>query len=1750
MPRRSPLLYPSCGKRPRARDEQRRPRATCGRAVCSKIARSKFIGRVNSQRRAQQRRLATLKRPAAARRSTAAAGGAARACAAVLGPSRAAGRATFPARERVPLALFRRCLPRPAYLRRLFGREGSARFHVRVSFREPTEQEWQRVAFADEALTLTHRGIRGASASAALKGDATLSVRTGGRYGSGCYFAADPLLPLAYARETRDQARHVVDGAPRVVLICACALGETRLVGAERPGPMSAGQTSVASSPSGCVPGFELCVGNPSHRCLIIGIATVELLSGSFHHVAAQSKCTAGEPDPAGPHVIATRRRRRRRDNSRSSDRDRRDKGTIARRAPGVSVAYEPSEPGLRPGADEGSQSSTGALYYHNRVTGQTRWDHPSPPEVEPPAAQRVVPGGVPPQDSEGWAAWWFNPVTGAACNEKPSEISAWTAEVTSLSDALERAAPTAEQAAQAKAEVMALRRFQHRSELNAAAGAWHNRARELVGDSTDGRVSTAAVFSAKCHSQADLYKLVQAMGVEVTVAPEKGKPALAPAPLAIPRGCTNQPGVEITWKVSPTTKITVQIESKRLGKIVAKGRRGAFETRLEELLLFLGDPIDVESVLRWASQTKRRTEAAAALRDAIALADMAPTLSPGIRQHLGAVADPSWALCTAVSTLVRREAVPALTTKAAKSTAVTSPFVGGIFQSGEPGRCAVPPLLNDSARSHLTLAVLNPGRSGFLHLSSDLILEWRLEAVAHALDDRGVDLCILPGSRFPAGALLPKGSPFLWLGPESAAWGTVGIFVRPELERATRPIHDFSSSREQWYELWSDGQVDAPTCIICAMYPVHGGDLDTWVSIVAHAGVLRAKFPRARLLVGGDGNLHLDYVVSHGAGCRRLRCHQRSKDKLIQEWLDSAGSRAFNPPSPTHVSGTCIDLFLGSRHDPLPAHVVDEFVGLSDHRLVLIDVPCRATAQNSAGFGRVAWTSGEEWETGLREVASTLQALATAIETVGTSQWLRPPWYGGGATRLQRRAVLNVAAWARDTIYAMVGHASSATRTTGVASRSRDTSRRPPLDPSPYPSHEAFREAASAAAWQERRKAVHRYLDIRETNAGAAERFLSGFFRSTAKFDIQLVDSITGHALSTSGMIDAIRDDVYSRAHNDFPQCPEARDSLAQAVTAIRRSGAEAGPLYPERPCADHEVEAALSLLKPGKRTVHLCNAALRVQVEEGFRLTRALLNLGRALCVTARPWSLRHFAPIRKSGPATVRKIKSLRPISLTTDMASVQDAAWIARNGPLIEAYCGPSQQGGVGDTVSLVIALTMNAQLRAAQDLPTWWAVADNKWAFDVASVNGMLCGVFEAGVRGSDWLLLDDVLAQDHQAVGLHNLLSPVFAVGRGAAQGRRFSVHIFNAQLKALPVEIAAAVPGGCATVAPRLARQAMAAAGEANPPATEAAMPDRAFPAAAMLHEVPRVAATESPPWPRAEAALAARLSAVPALADRAAVVELAGELHMPPAQFVDDITVACPSIGAVRAVLSPEDESACSRYARTFKSFFSREKSKTCVLPVLGAPPPSLAGCPEVDRKVLLGILADSDLTFYPLLRGIVAVGHSCFSKLLYAAESGGFSIPVAAAQVPARVESVVLYAAPLLAAVPGAESTMNKLQVTWGRRLLGCHKGPPIRHAVVVAQCGWPMRLGTRFLEKALMARARLMVLPGDHPGALMLRAARSLATPTWESAAVALAQRLAPPPQDLEGHPLFPAALLDEARVSSAARKAILKSCRLE
>ena len=120
-----------------------------------------------------------------------------------------------------------------------------------------------------------------------------------------------------------------------------------------------------------------------------------------------------------------------------------------------------------------------------------------------------------------------------------------------------------------------------------------------------------------------------------------------------------------------------------------------------------------------------------------------------------------------------------------------------------------------------------------------------------------------------------------------------------------------------------------------------------------------------------------------------------------------------------------------------------------------------------------------------------------------------------------------------------------------------------------------------------------------------------------------------------------------------------------------------------------------------------------------------------------------------------------------------------------------------------------------------------------------------------------------------------------------------------------------------------------------------------------------------------------------------------------------------------------------------------------------------------------------------------------------LLHAAETGGFPLPVTAAQVPTRVVSALSYPAPLLAATPQAFHSLNELQASWARRLLGCGiaGAEDVPSPVVVTQFGWPLRLGTLFQERCSMARARLLALPPAHPGARVFAAARAATATTW-------------------------------------------------
>ena len=390
----------------------------------------------------------------------------------------------------------------------------------------------------------------------------------------------------------------------------------------------------------------------------------------------------------------------------------------------------------------------------------------------------------------------------------------------------------------------------------------------------------------------------------------------------------------------------------------------------------------------------------------------------------------------------------------------------------------------------------------------------------------------------------------------------------------------------------------------------------------------------------------------------------------------------------------------------------------------------------------------------------------------------------------------------------------------------------------------------------------------------------------------------------------------------------------------------------------SEQAVNRAIDALKPAKRTIRGCNGALTSIVLEGRRLTKALVNLGRHLGLTSTLWSFRQISPIRKDGPKTVRSTAALRPISLATEMASVQDALWVARNARQLEDFCGPSQLGGVDDPLCLVVALILHAQMRAFHGLCTWCALADLRWAFDVANIPGMKLVAFLAGVTGLDWLLLDDFLDVDSPCVALHGLLSAAFTLACGTAQGRRFSVGVFNGLLRWLADLAHEVEPQGCVACPPPFRRRILMAV-DATWPAQDKFTPSQWHQSSlAALDRIKALARDEQAPWPRTQSEFCEVAKRMPAHADRVALVEALGHGSLGPLQFVDDLTVPCASPGAARGVCSSEPQSACSRYALAVKAEFKYAK----IMPMLDSPDPQVLGCECIFRRVLLGVLVDS--------------------------------------------------------------------------------------------------------------------------------------------------------------------------------------------
>ena len=873
-----------------------------------------------------------------------------------------------------------------------------------------------------------------------------------------------------------------------------------------------------------------------------------------------------------------------------------------------------------------------------------------------------------------------------------------------------------------------------------------------------------------------------------------------------------------------------------------------------------------------------------------------------------------------------------------------------------------------------------------------------------------------------------------------------------------------------------------------------------------------------------------------------------------LEAMIGHAGLRVINPAVATHDNGSILDLVLVPAHLDVQAFVHPGRLGGSDHRLVSTSVSLQVSCCYAGALGRISWLSGEVWDEALSMISLPLQSLEEAIADTLRCVDLRPAQFGGKTSKKLRRGILDSAAWARDVLVVIAGHIAGAVKVHGA--------RRPEgekLSPSDYATHEEFKAAVKEASAREQFRIVNSYARLRQQDRGASEKFLSSFFNKESRFRISLLDQDTGQSLSEEDMLSALVEDMMARVDNNFAADSELLRQVDTAVAEVRRLGGfnSNNPDAPQAtPSAaqddlytEAELEQVLQKCKSSKKCLHGCFALLKARNSTHRQLLLSLANLSRHVGLTSTVWSLRQFAHIRKSGSMAVRRIQCLRPISLTADMAHVVDGLWLNRNRLKMETLAGPCQVGGVSGTQLLLLAILLLAQVRDYQGLPLHLAILDLRWAFDVARLNNMRLACSEAGVCGTDWLLIDDVFSLDRQCVHLHGLLSKVFILGCGIAQGRRFSVHVFNCLLSGLRDEVRRVLPNGVCAWLPKKVMRAVSSIDLADPSLDFSSKPQQGIlkPVLERLQDdalLPHQQTRE----------IQEALTSLSGFADRCALLDALGSCPVESLQYVDDTTVPCSSPGAVRCIVNKTASSACTRYATRAKSQFHYGKNKTCTMALLSSPPldPCSLDCEVVSQQTILGVLFDQELTFEPLLRATLARAWSMFVDLFHTAETGGFSVPVLVSQVIIRLHPVIMCVAAFIALAPGVLGKLNQLQWRWGKAILGCRYQRELRHHLVVAQCGWDMRLGTCLLLELVMMRARIVLLPADHPTARLAACLQTAPCVSWFTQVPALIQEASVHQTlpTLSDCGIFTCQEISAARTDAFLRKQILRKYRQE
>ena len=601
--------------------------------------------------------------------------------------------------------------------------------------------------------------------------------------------------------------------------------------------------------------------------------------------------------------------------------------------------------------------------------------------------------------------------------------------------------------------------------------------------------------------------------------------------------------------------------------------------------------------VQQWLAAAPGKLELSVAKKDFQGLFDLAP-INPRNLEVVSGQEVPQLKGLVQIVRILRdalRRSLSHLSTRQVLRNLMVSPYMGGV----DPDSCER--ALRKHVYSSITIATLNPGRTGLSQLGTQEVLWWRLLHIGSFLVQHDVQLCVLPGARFPAGAELPEGFPYMWIGAQTTSWSGVGLLVSVELQFQVDVVESLGSDSVLWITLHSlDGPNQDPKLILGAVSGPPGGNVDFWRQFAEELASLQKQFPASRFIVAADCNVHLSYLVSHPSSCRYLHCKQSAVDNHIQRIFQRHGLEACNPQVATHVSGTSIDLIMSHFTQPVPVEVLEEDVGFSDHRMVLGKVPLAVQFSFENTIGRVLWAHGDAWDTVIALWTPCLETCTLARQQA-TRYVIQLPTL----SIKRKKAVLDAAAWVRDVVVCILGHCQGLIEIRRGEQDHKTVWYRVPK-PENFPDYDDYKAAVAKFNLDLRNKSLAKYLRLKATQPAAASQFLSSWFKKSKQFQTALTSEEAGQLLNARHAVNVVTSDLLKRADNDFDQDPGCAHFFANAVKEIKAAGAPATGLgqmsFPLVNTACNcslytmdELNKVLNGVKPKKSAVHCPLAAVR---------------------------------------------------------------------------------------------------------------------------------------------------------------------------------------------------------------------------------------------------------------------------------------------------------------------------------------------------------------------------------------------------------------------------------------------------------------------------------------------------------------------------------------------------------------------------